>query len=93
MPATTSLKLPEALKGQSAHSLMKETPQHNAVYGGSETRAYLLARISGDRAAVARPLLSPLDVTKPKPGFTHRLKCAGLSGRRSPCSDYIACSG
>src|SRR5450759_2837188 len=98
MPATTSLKLPDALKatiakvaafeGKTAHALMVDTLQSamedallrqpffadgeasfqhtlrsNAVFGGAEVKAYVLARTAGGKPGRPQPL--PLDATKP----------------------------
>ena len=94
MPATTSLKLPDALKatiaqvaafeGKTAHALMVDTLQAamddalarqqfytdgeaayqdtlrtNAVFGGAEVKAYVMARAAGGQPQ--RPLAQPLD--------------------------------
>jgi len=94
MPATTSLKLPDALKatiaqvaafeGKTAHALMVDTLQAamedalarqqfyvdgeasyqdtlrtNAVFGGADVKAYVMARVAGDQPQ--RPQAQPLD--------------------------------
>ena len=98
MHATTSIKLPEALKatitkvaafeGKTAHALMVETLQSsmedalarqqfytdgeaayqdsvrtNAVFGGADVKAYVMARLAGKQPL--RPQALPLDVAKP----------------------------
>jgi len=98
MPATTSLKLSDALKsaiakvaafeGKTAHALMVDTLQvamddallrhqfyadgeasyqdtlrTNAVYGGAAVKAYVMARVKGDKPA--RPQPQPLDGARP----------------------------
>lgn len=103
MPATTSLKLPDALKttiakvaafeGKTAHALMVDTLQSamedalvrqqfyadgdaayqdalrtNAVFGGADVKAYVMARAKGDKSgdkAAGRPQAQPLDAAKP----------------------------
>jgi len=102
MPATTSLKLPDALKttiakvaafeGKTAHALMVETLQTamddalarqqfyadgeasyqdslrtNAVFGGEDVKAYVIARMEGHAAGnkPGRPRPLPLDAAKP----------------------------
>lgn len=98
MPATTSLKLPDALKatiakvaafeGKTAHALMVDTLQAamddalarqqfyadgdasyqdsmrtNVVFGGSEVKAYVLARAAGGKPG--RPQAQPLYAARP----------------------------
>ena len=98
MPATTSLKLPDALKaniakvaafeGKTAHALMVDTLQAamedalvrqqfyadgeasyrdtlrtNAVFGGADVKAYVLARVAGGKPR--RPQALRLDAAKP----------------------------
>ena len=98
MPATTSIKLPEALKatiakvaafeGKTAHALMVDTLQSamddalarqqfyadaeasyqdslgtNAVFGGADVKAYVMARVRGQQPS--RPQALPLDASKP----------------------------
>lgn len=98
MSATTSLKLPDALKtsiakvaafeGKTAHALMVDTLQSamddalvrqqfytegessfqdtlrtNAVFGGADVKAYVLARAAGGKPGRPQPL--PLDAAKP----------------------------
>ena len=98
MPATTSLKLPDALKttiakvaafeGKTAHALMVDTLQDamedalvrqqfytegeasyqdalrsNAVFGGADVKAYVLARVKGGKPG--RPKALPLNAAKP----------------------------
>ena len=73
MPATTSLKLPDALKatiaqvavfeGKTSHALMVDTLRTNAVFRATDVKAYVMARVAGGKPA--RPLVIPLDATKP----------------------------
>ena len=98
MSATTSLKIPDALKttiaqvaafeGKTAHALMVDTLQDamedalvrqqfytegeasyqdtlrsNAVFGGADVKAYVLARVKGGKPG--RPQALPLDAAKP----------------------------
>ena len=98
MSATTSLKLPDALKatiakiaafeGKTAHALMVDTLQAamddalvrqqfyadgeasygetmrtNAVFGGADVKAYVLARLAGGKPS--RPQAQRLDAAKP----------------------------
>jgi hypothetical protein len=98
MSATTSIKLPEALKatiakiaaleGKTSHALMVDTLQTamedalarqqlyadgeasyrhslgtNVVFGGTDVKAYVMARVAGKE--LARPKALPLDVAKP----------------------------
>jgi predicted transcriptional regulator len=98
MSATTSLKLPDALKttiakvaafeGKTAHALMVDTLQDamedalvrqqfytegeasyqdalrsNAVFGGADVKAYVLARVKGGKPG--RPKARPLNAAKP----------------------------
>jgi predicted transcriptional regulator len=98
MSATTSLKLPDALKttiakvaafeGKTAHALMVDTLQDamedalvrqqfytegeasyqdalrsNAVFGGADVKAYVLARVKGGKPG--RPKALPLNAAKP----------------------------
>ena len=98
MSATTSLKLPDALKatiakgaafeGKTAHTLMLDTLQAsmadalmrqqfygdgetsysatmrtNAVFGGADVKAYVLARVAGGKPS--RPQAQRLDAVKP----------------------------
>jgi predicted transcriptional regulator len=102
MPATTSIKLPDALKasiakvaafeGKTAHALMVDTLQTaiedalvrqqfyadgeasyqdtlltNAVFGGADVKAYVLARLKSAESGCTprRPEALPLDVAKP----------------------------
>jgi predicted transcriptional regulator len=99
MPATTSIKLPDALKasiakvaafeGKTAHALMVDTLQAamqdalvrhqfyadgesayqdtlrtNAVFGGPDVKAYVLARLKSAKSG-GRPQSLPLDPAKP----------------------------
>jgi predicted transcriptional regulator len=99
MSATTSIKLPDALKatiakvaafeGKTAHAVMVDTLQSamddaltrqqlyadaeasyqdslrtNAVFGGTDVKAYVMARVAGTQPA--RPNALPLDAAKPK---------------------------
>ena len=98
MSATTSLKLPDALKatiakvaafeGKTAHALMVDTLQaamedalvrqqfyadgeasyqstvrSNAVFGGADVKAYVMARLKGGKPG--RPQALPLDAAQP----------------------------
>ena len=98
MSATTSIKLPDALKasiakvaafeGKTSHALMVDTLQTamddalarqqfyaegeasyqdslrtNAVFGGADARAYVMARVAGQQPG--RPQALPLDAAKP----------------------------
>ena len=98
MSATTSLKLPDALKasiaqvaafeGKTSHALMLDTLQSamedalarqqfyadgevayqeslrtNAVFGAVEVKAYVMARVAGEKPS--RPKATPLDAAKP----------------------------
>jgi hypothetical protein len=98
MSATTSLKLPDALKatiakvaaleGKTAHALMvdtlqvamedalvrqqfyadgeasyRDTMRTNTVFGGTEVKAYVLARVAGGKPS--RPRTQRLDAAKP----------------------------
>jgi predicted transcriptional regulator len=102
MPATTSLKLPDALKntiakvaafeGKTAHAVMVDTLQSamddalvrqqfyadgeasyqdtlrsNAVYGGADVKAYVMARMKGGKSTgkPRKPKTMPLDAAKP----------------------------
>jgi hypothetical protein len=100
MPATTSIKLPDALKatiakvaaleGKTAHALMVDTLQEamedalvrhqfyadgqssfqdtlrtNTVFGGTDVKAYVMARAAGGKPS--RPKALRLDASKPKP--------------------------
>jgi len=63
MPATTSLKLPDALKatiakvaafeGKTAHARMVDTLQA-AMFSGAEVKAYVMSRVKGGKPG--RPL-------------------------------------
>jgi predicted transcriptional regulator len=99
MPATTSIKLPDALKitiakvaafeGKTAHALMVDTLQAamedalmrqqfyadgessfqdtlrtNAVFGGADVKAYVMARLKSGKSP-SRPRARRLDAAKP----------------------------
>ncbi len=85
MPATTSLKLPDALKaaiakvaafeGKTSHALVRQqlyadgeasyqdTLRANTVYGGADVKAYVVARVKGEKPG--RPQALPLNAAKP----------------------------